>query len=57
MCNEALLKRELQVKKTEINVKINASEILGSKTRRPGVRDFSSSNIENVKKNFDSATV
>ena len=44
-----LLKRELQVKKAEINFKINVSEILSSKTRRPGVRDFSSPDIENIR--------
>jgi len=57
MCNEVVLKRELQVKKPDINFKINASEILSSKTRRPGVRDFSSPDTENVKKFFDAATV
>jgi hypothetical protein len=57
LCKEVLVKRELQVKKADSSFKINASEILGSKTRRPGIRDFSSLDIENVKKFIDAATV
>jgi hypothetical protein len=52
-----LAKREIQVKRADSNFKINASEILGSKTRRPGIRDFSSPDIESVKKFIEAATV
>jgi len=57
LCNEVLVKRELQFKRADSNFKINASEILGSKTRHPGIWDFSSPDIEYVKKFIDAAAV